>query len=281
VEPVGLPGGSAPRQNGKQMTRPPTLDPDWTPEAVVFDCDGTLIDSEQHWQRARAIVLRAFGHAPDEEFAQRAKGLHYRDCGVLMAELVGEPDYAQEMTQQLLSTFRALVAREPVSTRGARELVRTLERVAPLAVASNCPEDVVRFSLESVNLHRHFRHIVVPDDRIRPKPHPDTYAEAARRLGVPGGRALAVEDSVNGMKAAVAAGLRVVGVGPRPAPEGIALADLWVTSLDDPALMAWARSRPTAEGRRPDRPEAPAGGTADAKVPRPGGPTSQDPAGAS
>ena len=73
------------------MTRIPALDPDWTPEAVVFDCDGTLIDSEQHWQRARAIVLRAFGHAPDEEFAQRAKGLHYRDCGALMAELVGAP----------------------------------------------------------------------------------------------------------------------------------------------------------------------------------------------
>lgn len=287
MDPVGLPGGSAPRQNGKHMTRPPTLDPDWTPEAVVFDCDGTLIDSEQHWQRARAIVLRGFGHAPDEEFAERAKGLHYRDCGVLMAELVGAPDHAQDMTQQLLNTFRALVAREPVSTRGARELVRTLERVAPLAVASNCPEDVVRFSLESVNLRRHFRHIVVPDDRIRPKPHPDTYAEAARRLGVPGGRALAVEDSVNGMKAAVAAGLRVVGVGPRPAPKDAALADLWVASLDDPALMAWAESRPTAADRSDTAHTAGAAGAsdsadaADAKVPRPGGPTRQDPAGAS
>ncbi|MGW4278150.1 HAD-IA family hydrolase [Streptomyces seoulensis] len=275
------------------MTKPPTLDPDWTPEAVVFDCDGTLVDSEQHWQRARAIVLRAFGHAPDDAFAERAKGLHYEDCGALMAELVGEPDHAEEMTRQLLNTFRTLVAREPVSTRGARELVRALERVAPLAVASNCPEDVVRSSLESVNLRRHFRHIVVPDDRIRPKPHPDTYAEAARRLGVPGDRALAVEDSVNGMRAALAAGLRVIGVGPRPDPEAAALADLWVDSLDDPTLMAWAESRPRAGRPEPDRPAAPPSRTtappasgdttdpADAKVPRPGGPASQDPASAS
>ncbi|GHF96158.1 HAD family hydrolase [Streptomyces thermodiastaticus] len=260
------------------MTRIPALDPDWTPEAVVFDCDGTLIDSEQHWQRARAIVLRAFGHAPDEEFAQRAKGLHYRDCGALMAELVGAPEHAEDMTQQLLSAFRSLVAREPVTTPGARELVWTLQRVAPLAVASNCPEDVVRFSLESVDLLKYVRHIVVPDDSIRPKPHPDTYAEAVRRLGVPGSNALAVEDSVNGMKAAVAAGLRVVGLGPRPATQDAALADLWVDSLDDPALMDWAASRPTS---RPGRPETRAGDTADAKVPRPGGPTRQDPAGAS
>ncbi|MFI2640732.1 HAD family hydrolase [Streptomyces sp. NPDC018610] len=259
------------------MTRTPALDPDWTPEAVVFDCDGTLVDSEQHWQRARAVVLRAFGHAPDAEFAERAKGLHYRDCGALMAELVGEPGHAEEMTGQLLGTFRALAARDPAITRGARELVRAMDRVAPLAVASNCPADVVRFSLEAVDLHRHFRHIVVPDDRIRPKPHPDTYAEAVRRLGVPGGSALAVEDSANGLKAAVAAGLRVVGVGPPPDPETAALADLWVASLDDPRLTAWARSRPAA--RRPEADRS-AAAPADPQVPRPGGPTRQDPASA-
>ncbi|MFF8593612.1 HAD family hydrolase [Streptomyces sp. NPDC015220] len=260
------------------MTKPPMFAPDWTPTAVVFDCDGTLVDSEQHWQRARAVVLRAFGHAPDPEFAERARGLHYKDCGALMADLVGHPDQAEEMTSQLLSTFRALVARDPVTTRGARDLVRALGRAAPLAVASNCPADVVEFCLESVDLRRHFRHIVVPGGDIRPKPHPDTYAEAARLLGASGGDVLAVEDSVNGLKAAVAAGLRVVGVGPRPGPEALALADLWVSALDDPELTAWADSRPAARRPTADRPGA---APADPKVPRPGGPTSTDPASAS
>ncbi|MEU6480016.1 HAD family phosphatase [Streptomyces sp. NPDC047017] len=263
------------------MNRPAMPAPGWTPDAVVFDCDGTLVDSEQHWQRARAVVLRAFGHAPSPEFAERAKGLHYRDCGALMADLVGEPAHAEEMTQQLLNTFRALVAREPVATRGARQLVRALDRVAPLAVASNCPADVVEFCLESVDLRHHFRHIVVPEGDVLPKPHPDTYAKAARLLGASGGDVLAVEDSVNGMKAAVAAGLRVIGVGPDPEPEALALADLWVGALDDPRLAAWTESLPAA--RRPDSGPADTGrgnaghgdaGHSDARSPdtaRPGG----------
>jgi beta-phosphoglucomutase-like phosphatase (HAD superfamily) len=132
-----------------------------------------------------------------------------------------------------------------VAVRGAPALVTALSRAVPLAVASNCPADVVEFSLQSVGLRHHFRHLVVPGAELRPKPHPDTYAEAARRLGVECGSALAVEDSVNGLKAAAAAGLRVLGVGRRPGREALALADLWVDALDDPGLAAWAQSRPT------------------------------------
>ncbi|MFF3904434.1 HAD family hydrolase [Streptomyces sp. NPDC001848] len=219
---------------------------DWTPQAVVFDCDGTLVDSERHWQQARDTVLRDHGVVPDAEFSHRSKGLHHTECGALMADLAGRPDEAEEMTRQLLAAFRALVAGDPVPMPGAQALVTALSRVAPLAVASNCPADVVEFSLESVGLRRHFRHIVVPGAGVRPKPHPDAYAEAARRLGVECGRALAVEDSVNGLKAAGAAGLRAIGVGRRPGGEAVALADLWVDTLDDPGLLAWARSRPTA-----------------------------------
>ncbi|MEU6811687.1 HAD family phosphatase [Streptomyces sp. NPDC046831] len=254
------------------MTTHHMFDLDWTPEGVVFDCDGTLVDSEQHWQEARFIVLRDAGCAPDEEFAEHAKGLHYTECGALMARLAGRPDGAEEMTRHLLETFRALAARRPVAMRGARDLVAELSRVAPLAVASNCPADVVEFCLESVGLRHHFRHLVVPGGPVRPKPHPDTYAEAVRRLGVKPGDALAVEDSVNGLRAAAGAGLRVVGVGPRPGPEAAALADLWVGGLDNPGLAAWAASRPTDL-----RPEAGRGAPRSAPsaptVPRPGGPT--------
>ncbi|MGR6973684.1 HAD family hydrolase [Streptomyces cynarae] len=243
---------------------------DWTPAAVVFDCDGTLVDSERHWQQARDTVLRGHGVVPDAEFTHRSKGLHYTECGALMARLAGRPDRAEEMTRQLLAAFRALVAGDPVPMPGARALVTALSRTLPLAVASNCPADVVEFSLESVGLRHHFRHIVVPGAGVRPKPHPDTYAEAARRLGVECGRALAVEDSVNGLKAAAAAGLRAVGVGRRPGGEAVALADLWVDTLEDPGLLAWARSRSEVlrETAGPPRTVAPR-----PRIPRQGGPT--------
>ncbi|MFB7596395.1 HAD family hydrolase [Streptomyces sp. NPDC056160] len=247
------------------MTRQHTLDPDWAPEAVVFDCDGTLVDSERHWERARGVVLRGFGHAPGPEFAERTKGLHYTECGALMADLIGRPDCAQELAEQLLAAYRSLVARDPAPMSGARELVAALSRTAPLAVASNCPADLVEFSLESVGLRHHFQHVVVPEGPIRPKPYPDTYAEAVRRLGSNGENALAVEDSVNGLRAAKRAGLRVVGVGSRPSPDALDLSSLWVRDLEDPALLAWASGLPPAAHRRP-------GGACAPNVPPPGGP---------
>ena len=125
---------------------------DWTPSVVVFDCDGTLMDTERHWQAARDLVLRGHGVAPDPEFAELSKGVHYTECGVLMAEFAGRPEYTEEMTDQLLDAFRKLVAEDPVATPGAAQLVRSAARFAPLAVASNCPYDVVESCLDSVGL---------------------------------------------------------------------------------------------------------------------------------
>ncbi|MGW1257747.1 HAD family hydrolase [Streptomyces sp. NPDC002513] len=242
---------------------------DWTPQAVVFDCDGTLVDSESHWQQARDIVLRENGAVPDQEFTERSKGLHYTECGALMARLAGTPDSGEEMARQLLAAFRALVAQCPVAMRGAPALVTSLSRIAPLAVASNCPADVVEFSLQSVGLRQHFRHIVVPGPGVVPKPSPDTYAEAVRRLGVEREGALAVEDSLNGLRAAAGAGLRVIGVGRDPGPEALGLADLWVDTLADPKLAAWAKSRSPAHSEEPGDPQT---GPVRPKVPPQGGP---------
>lgn len=223
---------------------------DWTPAVIVFDCDGTLMDSERHWQTARDNVLLGHGVALDPEFAELTKGVHYAECGRLMADFAGRPQLAAEMTGQLLDTFRKLVAGHPVATPGAERLVASAARFAPLAVASNCPRDVVESCLDSVGLLHHFEHIVVPGDGVLPKPHPDVYLAAVRHFGAPAADALAVEDSRCGLQAAADAGLRVVGVGPRAADDVTALADWWVTSLAEPDLLAWAASRIPRQTRR-------------------------------
>ncbi|MYS72873.1 HAD hydrolase-like protein, partial [Streptomyces sp. SID5926] len=160
---------------------------DWSPEAVVFDCDGTLMDSERHWQEARNRAFREHGLQPPPGFTERALGLHYEDCGRLMAQSVHKPELAEDLTAALLDHFLALVTDEPVTMPGAVRLVRLLSDRLPLAVASNCPRVVVEGSLERAGLLVHFQHLVVPDtgDRVRPKPHPDVYAVAARLCGVP------------------------------------------------------------------------------------------------
>ncbi|MDT0611079.1 HAD family hydrolase [Streptomyces lancefieldiae] len=229
----------------------------WTPKAVVFDCDGTLMDTERHWQEARNRAFSAFGLTPPRGFAERAKGVHYADCGRLMAEETQKPELATGLTTALLEHFLALVADEPLTMPGAAEFVHLLSGRLPLAVASNCPAQVVEESLGWAGLRRHFQHIVVPSgtgdhtadarpatrerlEDLRPKPWPDVYAAAARLCGVRPQDALAVEDSQTGVESARRAGLRVVGVGPRPAEEEADRADLWVTALHAPDLLAWA-----------------------------------------
>ncbi|MGW3957536.1 HAD family hydrolase, partial [Streptomyces sp. NPDC004752] len=135
---------------------------DWSPDAVVFDCDGTLMDTERHWQDARTRALRAFGLRPSPGFAERAKGVHYTDCGRLMAEEAHKPELTDELTRALLEHFLELVANDPVTMPGAVEFVRSLSGRLPLAVASNCPLEVVEESLSRARLLRHFQHIVVP-----------------------------------------------------------------------------------------------------------------------
>ncbi|MFY4717924.1 HAD family hydrolase [Streptomyces sp. LaBMicrA B280] len=226
---------------------------DWSPEAVVFDCDGTLMDSERHWVEARTLAFREFGLQAPPGFAEQAKGMHYEECGRLMADSVHKPELAAGLTGALLDHFLELVTDDPVTMPGAVQLVRTLSGRLPLAVASNCPMVVVEGSLERAGLRTHFQHIVVPEtgDSVRPKPWPDVYLLAARLCGVPPLKALAVEDSLTGVESAHRAGLRVLGVGPRPTGDGAKRADLWVPSLREPELLSWAETRVTG-GPEPD-----------------------------
>ncbi|MGZ2356939.1 HAD family phosphatase [Streptomyces sp. 372A] len=215
----------------------------WSPSALVFDCDGTLMDTERHWQEARTLTFRLFGLTPPGGFADRAKGVHYTDCGALMARETGKPDLAGELADTLLSTFTALVEEDPVTMPGAASLVRLAARHRPLAVASNCPRATVESCLDRAGLLGCFQHVVVAGEEVRPKPEPDVYRVAARLCGVPPEEAMAVEDSLTGMESARRAGLRVIGIGTRPPDPDGEQADLWVTSLADPELLSWARSR--------------------------------------
>ncbi|MFJ3948416.1 HAD family hydrolase [Streptomyces griseoaurantiacus] len=235
--------------------------PDWSPQAVVFDCDGTLMDTERHWQDARNRAFREFGLLPPPGFAERAKGVHYLDCGRLMAAETNKPDLAADLTAALLTHFLSLVAEDPLTMPGAGELVRLLSGRLPLAVASNCPLEVVEESLERAGLRRHFRHVVVPTvmpgepltaeqpgngvprQVVRPKPCPDVYAEAARLCGVPPEAALAVEDSLTGVESARRAGLRVLGVGRVPHDGDTGHADAWTPALNSPEVLTWVRER--------------------------------------
>ncbi|GAA4794264.1 HAD family phosphatase [Streptomyces ziwulingensis] len=206
----------------------------WTPAAVVFDCDGTLMNTECHWVEARQRVLDDVGLELPADFAERAKGLHYSACGRLMADEAGRPELGADLAARLLRHFGALVSDRPLTMPGAREMVEAAAAYGPLAVASNCPREVVEASLDTAGLLHHFRAVVVPDEKIRPKPDPDVYLAAAGHCGTDPADTLAVEDTHCGILAAVRAGMRVLGVGPWPGKDTAGLADLWVETLAAP-----------------------------------------------
>lgn len=236
TEPVG-----AALENGSCMTFHRILS--WSPSAIVFDCDGTLMDTEQHWQEARSLTFRAFSLQPPAGFADRTKGMHYTECGALMAAEAGKPDLVENLTDTLLETFTTLVEQNPATMPGAAALVQLAAPRVPLAVASNCPREVVESCLDRAGLLGCFSHIVVAGENVRPKPQPDVYLVAAGLCGVPPEEALAVEDSLTGMESARRAGLRVLGIGPCPAGPEAEKADLWVAGLTDRELLSWAHSR--------------------------------------
>lgn len=204
------------------------------PEAVVFDNDGLLLDTESVWTRAEQDLFRrretAFTPADKLELV----GTSAEIAGGILERRLGEPGRAAELIEELNELVVAELEHGVEAMIGARDLLHALvERGTPIGLVSNSPLIFVRRSLEIVGFHDHFDVVLSAHEVALPKPAPDPYLEACRRLGVEAGpNVVALEDSPTGVAAAVAAGLTVIGI---PSVEGVALdeAHHLAASLED------------------------------------------------
>lgn len=209
--------------------------------AVIFDMDGTLVDSEPVWERLRrGLVLELGGHWDDgtQALLMGMSTAEWADHLTTHNGVALAPEaFAQLAIQRVGEAYQADLPLLP----GATEAVRRAGRRWPLGVASSSPMAVVRLVLERAGIASLFRAVTVSDEVPRGKPAPDVYLLAAERLGVAPDACVAVEDSSNGLRSAAAAGMRVVAV-PRPeyppAPDALALASVVVTDL---ALLDFER----------------------------------------
>jgi HAD superfamily hydrolase (TIGR01509 family) len=203
-------------------------------EAVVFDLDGVLIDSEPVWEEVRRTLVEEHGGRWGPDTQSRIMGMNTSEWARYLSEELGarlEPsDVAAIVLDRMADRYRANLPLLP----GAVEAVRRLAAL-PLAVASSSPLQLVELVLELADVASAFRAIVASDEVPRGKPAPDVYLLAARRLGVEPASSAAVEDSSNGIRSAAAAGFHVVVV-PRPnfppAPDALKMASLVLDELD-------------------------------------------------
>jgi HAD superfamily hydrolase (TIGR01509 family) len=191
-------------------------------EAVLFDNDGLLLDTESVWTRAEEDLFERRGTAFTPADKLKLVGTSAEIAGGILEERLGEPGRAAELIEELNELVVAELEHGVEAMIGARDLLHTLkERGTPIGLVSNSPLVFVRRSLEIVGFVDHFDVVLSAHEVAAPKPAPDPYLEACRRLGVePGPSVIALEDSPSGVAAAVAAGLTVIGI---PSVEGVAL----------------------------------------------------------
>ena len=199
------------------------------PGAVVFDCDGLLVETEGAWTIAETELFARYGRAFGAEEKTQIIGKSMGVAAVVLEELLGEPGRGPALWDELVDLVEPLLHHsDPMP--GAVDLAAAV--AGPVAVASSSPRRLVDAALGAAELA--FDVVVAGDEVPRPKPAPDIYAEACRRLAAQPTDAVALEDSATGVASARAAGLFVIGV---PTLRGEPLeADLVVASLDDPAV---------------------------------------------
>lgn len=224
-------------------------------EAVVFDCDGLLVDTEDCWTVAETAIFAAHGRP----FGPRQKALvigrTLEAAGEAMADHFGRPGAGAELAAELLEGVRKELARGATALPGAVELVRACKASVPMAVASNSPRELLDTALGSAGLIDYFTCSFAADEVRSPKPAPDLYLRACEALGAAPESSVAFEDSVTGIASARAAGLYVAVV---PSLPGTGLDHDWLgTSLAEPELLDWAGLLGQDSVRRPaSRPES-------------------------
>jgi HAD superfamily hydrolase (TIGR01509 family) len=212
-------------------------------EAVVFDLDGVLVDSEPVWEQVRRQVVAEHGGQWLPDAQQRLMGMSTGEWARYLSQDLGvglpPPAVAATVIERMQARYRQGVPLMP----GAAAAVRRLAARWPLGLASSSPPVLIGAALDGAGLRECFTATLSTEQVSHGKPAPDIYLAVTERLGFAPEACAAVEDSTNGLRSAAAAGLQVIAVPhPRYPPEPAALraARLVLTSLAGLTVQAVA-----------------------------------------
>jgi HAD superfamily hydrolase (TIGR01509 family) len=196
-------------------------------EAVVFDLDGVLVDSEGVWNATRKEVAVGHGGRWPPEAQREMMGMSSTEWSSYMHDELGVTLSPEQISSSVVARLEKRYRVRLPLMPGACEAVRALAGAWPLALASSANRAIIELVLELAGLRSLFAATVSSEEVPRGKPAPDVYVEAARRIAVPARSCAAIEDSSNGLRSAAAAGMAVVAVPNRefpPSDDALALA---------------------------------------------------------
>jgi HAD superfamily hydrolase (TIGR01509 family) len=190
-------------------------DPSSAVDAVAFDLDGVIVDTEPYWADAKQEVVLEAGGTWKDDAPIAMLGMSGPEWSQYLHEELGVPLEPEEIRSRVVDAMLRRLQQGAPLLPGAREAVKATAARWPLALASSADRPVIETVLEVTGLRRYFQVVVASDEAGRGKPAPDVYLAAAERLGVDPHRAVAVEDAPNGIRAAKAAGMGVIAI-PNP-----------------------------------------------------------------
>ena len=205
-------------------------------QAVIFDLDGVLIDSEGRWDEIRRRLAQQAGRPWPAEATRAMQGMSTSEWSGYLVSTVGLPGTDERVAEQVIAAMAELYAREVPLIPGAAAAVQRLADRWPLGLASSSPRTLIDAVLAASGLDGQFQVTVSTEEVAAGKPSPVVYSRVVDLLGVDPAQTVAVEDSSNGLRSASGAGLVVVAV-PHdafpPADDALALAAVTLGSLDD------------------------------------------------
>jgi len=222
-------------------------------EAVIFDLDGVLVDSEPVWEQVRRRYVADHGGTWQPDTQSRLMGMSTGEWARYLSEELGVDRSAETVADEVVAEMVRRYDADLPLMPGAVDAVRRMAARWRLGLASSSPSRLIDRVLEDAGLTKVFEVTLSTEDVARGKPDPDVYLNVAQRLRLAPQVCAAVEDSSNGLRSAAAAGMAVIAV-PHPVypprPEALALARL---TIDDLAGLTVARVAALA-------PSAPDGG---------------------
>jgi pseudouridine-5'-monophosphatase len=184
-----------------------------TIEAVAFDLDGLIANTEDLYEQAGETVLSRRGKTYDAELRERIMGRPVVDAIQIMIDSHSLPDTVDGLMLECAEVLQQLIATSLAPMPGATSLINDLQAANfPIAIATSATPDYAENVLTRLNFKQRFRFILTAADIQHGKPAPDIYLLAAERFGIAPGHMMVLEDSANGCRAAVAAGAFTIAV---------------------------------------------------------------------